>query len=380
MPSPNNRLLISVAGSGKTTYLIHEALKIRDSQVVITTYTEANEMEIRRKFMEINRSIPGNITIQTWFSFLIQHGVKPYQGAIFRGEINGMILVSGQSGIKFKTKAGIPIPYAEGKDFINHYFSPSGKLYSDKLSKFVIRCNTSTDGQVVDRLSRIYSHIFIDEVQDLAGNDLEIIALLFKSEMKVTLVGDPRQVTYLTHNEKLNGKYKDGNIRDFIFERCKSDCAVDETTLKFSHRNNAEICQFSSRLYPDLPVSLPCSCESCRTVQSGHTGVFLIRPGDVDLYRSQYQPTVLRYQLAVPPEWNYGNCKGLGFERILIYPTSPISTYLRNGKLEKVEKGKTKRAFDIAKLYVAITRAKYSVGFVYDYSNETFIEGIKQWP
>lgn len=379
MPSPNNRLLISVAGSGKTTFLINEALKIKEGQVVITTYTEANELEIRKKFMEINRSIPGNITIQTWFSFLIQHGVKPYQGAIFRGEINGMILVSGQSGIQFKTKMGAPIPYAEAKDFNNHYFSPSGKLYSDKLSKFVIRCNASTNGQVVDRLSRIYSHLFVDEVQDLAGNDLEILALLFKSKMKVTLVGDPRQVTYLTHNEKLNSKYKDGNIKGFISERCKNDCEIDESTLKFSHRNNAEICHFSSRLYPALPVSLPCACDSCRCYQSEHEGVFLIRPDEVELYRSLYHPTVLRYQLAIAPEWNYGNCKGLGFERVLIYPTSPITTYLKNGKLEKVEKGKTKSAFDIAKLYVAVTRAKYSVGIVYDYRNETFIDGLKKW-
>ena len=33
----------------------------------------------KKKFIEINGSIPKNVTIQTWFSMLLQHGVKPYQ-------------------------------------------------------------------------------------------------------------------------------------------------------------------------------------------------------------------------------------------------------------------------------------------------------------
>jgi len=73
-----NKLIIAAAGAGKTTYLINEALK-QDKEVLITTYTEANESEIKKKFIEINGAIPKNVTIQTWFSMLLQHGVKPYQ-------------------------------------------------------------------------------------------------------------------------------------------------------------------------------------------------------------------------------------------------------------------------------------------------------------
>ena len=73
----SNRLILAAAGSGKTTYLVNEALKIKDTKVLITTYTDANEQEIKKKFYEINGCVPENVTIQTWFSFLIQHGVKP---------------------------------------------------------------------------------------------------------------------------------------------------------------------------------------------------------------------------------------------------------------------------------------------------------------
>ncbi len=61
-----NKLIIAAAGSGKTTFLVNQAKEIQDENVIITTYTEANEAEIRNKF---NGHVPPNITIQTWFSF-----------------------------------------------------------------------------------------------------------------------------------------------------------------------------------------------------------------------------------------------------------------------------------------------------------------------
>ena len=74
-----NKLIIAAAGSGKTTYLVDKAKEIKHENVLITTYTEENENEIRKKF---DGSIPSNITIQTWFSFLLQHGVRPYQSVM----------------------------------------------------------------------------------------------------------------------------------------------------------------------------------------------------------------------------------------------------------------------------------------------------------
>ncbi|MBK6484303.1 MAG: hypothetical protein IPG01_14510 [Chitinophagaceae bacterium] len=118
--------------------------------------------------------------VQTWFSFLLQHGVRPFQGELFEKEITGLILVNSQSGLKYITK-GIPVYFSEEKEFEHHYFSKDTKIFSDKISKFVFRCNEISKGLVIDRLSRIYSHIFIDEVQDLAGYDLELLKLLFKA-------------------------------------------------------------------------------------------------------------------------------------------------------------------------------------------------------
>lgn len=38
-----------------------------------------------------------------------------------------------------------------------------------------------------------------------------------------------------------------------------------------------------------------------------------------------------------------------------------------------------KDALDRAKLYVALTRARYSVTFVYDYADDSFIEGVTKF-
>ena len=77
-----DNLIIAAAGSGKTSYLISEALKRKNERILITTYTQANESEIRKKIITANKFIPENIIIQTWFSFLIKHGVKPFQGCL----------------------------------------------------------------------------------------------------------------------------------------------------------------------------------------------------------------------------------------------------------------------------------------------------------
>ena len=55
-------------------------------------------------------------------------------------------------------------------------------------------------------MGEIYSHIYIDEIQDLAGEDIEILNLLFNSKIQIQCVGDVKQSTYTTYNAKKNKK------------------------------------------------------------------------------------------------------------------------------------------------------------------------------
>jgi DNA helicase-2/ATP-dependent DNA helicase PcrA len=391
----NNQLKISAAGSGKTTYLINKALALpKEEQVLITTYTEANEAEIRSKILKKKKCIPSNLTIQTWFSFLIQHGIRPFQGSmnnqLWGNDITGMLLVSEQSGLKYRTKRG-PVYWSEEEDFDKHYFTPSWKIYSDKISKFIVKCDKLTDGDIISRVSRIYSHIYIDEVQDLAGYDLELIKLLFKSKSDILLVGDPRQVTYLTHHSSKNKKYQDGKIKNYLLENCKSllaEDSIDEGTLKKSHRNNKEICDYASKLFDGIyEKSEPCKCDSCRAEEVKHTGVFVVKRPDIADYLKKYKPVQLRWNRSTLVNqdysvYNFGESKGQTHNRVLIYPTSKMIDWIKNNSFDFSKKvgGKTVKIQGAKeKFYVAITRARQSVAIVYDYSDDEIIEGVQKY-
>ena len=365
-----NKLIVAAAGAGKTTFLVNEALKIKDERVLITTYTQANEAEIRKKIIEVNTCIPPNVIVQTWFSFLLQHGVRPFQGGLFEKEITGLILVNSQSGLKYYIK-GKPIYFSEEKEFERHYFSKETKIYSDKISKFVFKCNANSDGAVIERICKIYSHIFIDEVQDLAGYDLELLKLLFKASSNTLLVGDPRQGTYSTNSSAKNKKFKKSAIINF-FEDDSLGIETDTTSLTTNYRCKESICNLSNKLFKDLPPTI-----SGNTKTSTHDGVFLVRKVDVNEYLKTYSPVQLRENVKTEVNANYrvmnfGESKGLAFDRVLIYPTNPILKWLTDNTSELAPTSRSK-------FYVALTRARFSVGIICEYSEKTEIEGIEKW-
>lgn len=72
------------------------------------------------------------------------------------------------------------------------------------------------------------------------------------------------------------------------------------------------------------------------------------------------------------PAMNFGESKGLSFDRVLIYPTDPIKKWLQNHSSELAPTSRSK-------LYVAITRARYSVAFVYDFKDNESISSIKNF-
>lgn len=380
-----NKLIIAAAGAGKTTHLVNMALQ-QTSNVLITTFTDENESEIRNKFIEICGYIPKHITIQTWFSFLLQHGVRPYQGTcyseLFDKEVRGILLVNSQSGIKYsfqKNGKKINVLYSEKDEFIQHYFSSDMKLFTDKLSKFVVRSNERSQGKVIERICNIFPNIYVDEVQDLAGYDLELLKLLFHSTSSIICVGDPRQVTYYTHWGKTNNQYRNGRIKAFIQEKCykRDGIEVDEETLSASHRNNKQICDYSNQLYPRLSEAYPCFCIDCHPNVIEHQGVYVVEEENLDYYLDRYHPVQLRYSIEKNvnqkyPCYNFGESKGKSFERVVIYPTKDIKKWILNHSSQLSDLVR-------AKFYVAITRARFSVALVMSDSDCQEITDLPIW-
>ncbi|MCF7859096.1 MAG: UvrD-helicase domain-containing protein [Candidatus Cloacimonetes bacterium] len=372
----SNKLIIASAGSGKTEHIVTES-KSTKNKVLLLTYTLSNEDEIKKRFFYKYGCIPSNITIQTWFSFLIQHWVKPYQGSmhdeLFVKNIRGMLFTNQQSAIRYQGRKG-PVYWKEEETF-KHYFTSDMRLFSDKVAKFAVKCNQKSSNATINRLSKLYDNIFIDEVQDLAGWDLEVLKILFSSNIKVLLVGDPRQVTYLTHVDRKYRKYNYGKIKDFVENELSSSitCELDEESLINSHRCVEQICSFSSKLYPDLQTT--CSCSNYQETE--HIGLFFVNQNDIQYYLDKYQPIQLRWNrntccCELSAIYNFGESKGHTFNRVLIYPTSKMIEWIENNSTSLKEETR-------AKFYVAITRARYSVAFVLPDSKEINTDSIELW-
>lgn len=366
------RLVIASAGSGKTTSIVKEAIqKSKIENVLITTYTDANAEGIRQKLIKEIGCVPSNITVQTWFSFLLQHGVRPYQGSIGINKnmwdcpIVGCLLTDGDSAI---IQRGGKTFRKNSKNY-SYYLTQDNKIFTDKLSEFAIKCNQNN--QVINRLSKIFQYIFIDEVQDFSGYDLDFLALLIESPITLIMVGDPRQSTYRTSNVRYNCQYAGGNMVQFISDKCLDRyVSVDTTSNITNYRCNKNICDFSNMLFLNYPQA---RALYERYEGYEHQGIFLISSGDVARYISTYNPVQLRWNKGKDvyhnaPVYNLGESKGLEFDRVLIYPTRPFINWLRDHSSNLPDEAR-------AKFYVGLTRAKYSVGIVCDKD----IENIERW-
>lgn len=355
----SNKLIIAAAGAGKTTYIIKKAIKLEDKNILITTFTDANEQEIKNKIIKIKGYIPSNITIQSWFSFLIKHGIKPYQSVMFECKINGVCMVNTKSGLKYKTK-GKPIYYSDNE--IENFFNDKYRVYSDKISKLACLVNKKSNGAIVNRLTKIFDNIYIDEIQDMAGYDLEFIKLILQSSINVCMVGDIRQTVYSTHWDKKNSQYKYSKLLNYFKKECKNiKLEIDDSTLNSSYRNCKEICYFANKLYKEYSEVISLNYDEVE-----HKGLFYIKEEDIERYLSKYKPVQLIHDSKTKVNnnyltYNFGGSKGLTFDRVLIHPTKDILKWFKTYDVKLSEQTK-------AKLYVALTRAKYSVAIVDKYN------------
>jgi DNA helicase-2/ATP-dependent DNA helicase PcrA len=346
MTLSTSRSIVSAAGSGKTTLVVEDAISRPGEKIALLTYTNNNESEIRKKFYELYGAIPNHVVIATWFQFLLSECVRPYQNFVYdKHRIESLDFVNGKSAL-----------YVPKSNVDRYYFNQGRYIYSDKISEFACLCNQKSGGRVINRLKNIFDHIFIDEVQDLAGYDFELLDLFLRAKIPMLLVGDNRQSTYATNNSEKNKKYKGIHIVDLL-EKWQKSGLCEKSYLTISYRCNQKICDIADHLYPDMPATL-----SKNEKITGHDGVFVVSEELAEQYISEYSPEILRYDVRTDCNghnaMNFGSSKGLTFDRVLIFPNGPIKKYMSSGDIENVMKSR-------AKLYVAITRAKYSVAFVF---------------
>lgn len=353
-----NHFIHSAAGTGKTTKIVSLATKLAvryHKRVVITTYTQENTIEIYDKVIAQIGYIPSNLSIFPWYTFLLNDFVRPYQNLLkVKDRINNVLLVSKKSTLYVKKTE-------------TAYYLNNNRIFSDKISEFAYECNQANNNCIIDRVAQCYDYIFIDEAQDLSGYDFELITALLYSKCNIVMVGDARQTSYQTTHSSKNNQY---NINLCKYFEDKSKKKLGKLTyFNKSYRCNQAICTFADKIFPDYPAT-----TSANTKTTEHDGIFIIQKDNLKQYIETFRPKILIWdKKAIKstqgyPALNIGLSKGKTYDRILIIPTKPMIKFLTQGITDKNYK-----------FYIAVTRARYSVAFLFDKPRNIIHADVSLW-
>lgn len=379
----DNKVIFAAAGNGKTYNLCKQAINLAKTSkkyILLISYTHEGVISIEKEYKKQNFGIiDSNVKILTWYSFLLQEFIKPYQNLlelkIYKKEENFFISENYIKSIAFYEEENKNSRFFKA-EHIQYYMKANGDLIKDKVSQFAFLYLDSLKNNVLNRLETIYSNIFFDEIQDCAGWDLEILKKLFASKIVITCVGDYKQATFRTNNSKKNSKYRDDKIKIFFEELSqKSQCQI--TYENNTRRFNKEICNFINTIHNDQDSLVTSEEDSIDNIIE-NTGVYIIESKYLELYCNYYNPTIVRYNKKTNIKFkhtcktfNYGTSKGQTFDRAVIIPVNTVLDFIFQG--EKIKAPQT-----LSKFYVACTRARHSIVFLIDNIKNTNLFELTQ--
>lgn len=362
-----NTLCIAGAGSGKTHKIVTESIAEieRGGTVLVVTYTTSNQNELRNRFRDVYGKSCSRFVVKGLFTFYLEDMVRPYQRALFSQRINEVFFNDRNPHLPPKSK--FPIPGRQ-EQLADKSFNPlhfltacETKAHTGFLAKLAARIAKSTKNAAAIRLGEIYSRVYFDEVQDLVGWDYDVLKLLSKSMgSPISCVGDFRQTVYDTsfghkHPQTAQEKIRAFEAMGFILD-----------SLPLNRRCIQAICTVADAVHKGPYAQSKSGVTAVPAEFAHHVGVFVVKQSDVADYITAYGPTVLRWQInsgkKVLPEnarcYTFGSSKGLGFDRVMILPVESQEGFvLKEDHVFETEAAQNK-------MYVAITRARYSVGFI----------------
>ena len=319
-------LMLAVAGSGKTTYLI--SLLNLEQRFLLVTYTRNNYEHLKRSVIRKFGYFPENIKVLKYFQFVYTFCYKPFCGLDKRS-----------SGICFKQPPEYT-RYRPGTD--EFYRTRSGRLYHNRIAHY---CSAQCVDGIKARLDKYYDYLLIDEVQDFAGRDFNMLLNILPDGCNTICVGDFYQHTYDT---SLDGNVNHGlydDYRRFLKKWTDVGVTIDTTTLSRTHRCSSEVCSFVN----DMGIAIESTGEADGNVY------ILDKEEDADAILTNGRIPKLFLEKSNQfrcASMNWGASKGIdSFEDVCVVLNKTAQKLLENRKLIELNP-KTKN-----KLYVACTRA-----------------------
>ncbi|MEN5250905.1 UvrD-helicase domain-containing protein [Alcaligenes aquatilis] len=341
----DNSVTLAVAGSRKTQGIVDYCAELPTTRrALIVTFTQKNQSELKHRLAQHAGNHLG-IEVAGWYTLLLRHFCKPFLPFKFPSR---RIL-----GFNFD---GRPGRYASG---LRRFLDSNDHVYACELARLATELIADTQGALTQRLTAIYDEILIDEIQDLAGYDWDILDALLDTSIRVSMVGDIRQSVLSTNprGQRNRGYAYTEAIHWFRSRQEQGRLSLTERTTTWRCRQ--EIASFSDSIFNANWEFPPTHSEN--TEKTDHDGVFLVHPSHVPAYIERFSPQSLRSTASSGRRFNldflnFNVAKGATYQRVLIIPTAPIENFIRRGiSLEP-------RA--AASFYVAVTRASQSVGIV----------------
>jgi DNA helicase-2/ATP-dependent DNA helicase PcrA len=357
--TPNSEIVLAVAGSRKTQSIIDECVRAgKERRILILTYTKANQDEIGRR-LDGSLGLQANVEVMGWFSFLITHIVRPFLPFVFPGQR--------VQGFDFDSKYQ---RYESAQSF-KRYFNGLGQVRRVHLAHLARLIIGASSGTAIARLGRLYDQIYIDEVQDLCGWDLEVLDSFLRGGIALKMVGDVRQAILSTNPEERKHKqFKFMPVWRW-FKQQELHGLLEITTRNVTWRCRQEVADFADGLFDKSWAFGSTISNNARSTP--HDGMFAVWESDVAAYVETYRPLFLRDGAGTargkPYSFlNIGVSKGLSSEHVAIWPTKAVRDYLGSGKALTEAQASS--------LYVAVTRAEQSVGFVVP---DGHINSLERW-
>jgi len=259
----DKRVMLAVAGSGKTYTLCHSINE--NEKNLILAYTNENIHNITNELLKRYTYVPEKTEVMTFDKFIYQYIVCPYEPTIrqyfnepdFKRKGITILEPPKPSFAIENIRRKNPDYHAQGE--LAHYHK-EGKYYCSLLSELIMKVkkrHINLAKKAISNLNILFDKILIDEFQDFREYDYELINAFIKYCNNILLVGDYYQHSVSGTNNSgkpFTKKEKDENDKKIII--CydeyvdllkRNGALVDTTTLIKSKRCPNEICQFISK-------------------------------------------------------------------------------------------------------------------------------------
>ncbi len=332
----DKRVILSVAGSGKTSFIINQLNPTK--KALLITYTKNNYENLRKKVFSKFNYFPDTIHIFTYFDFLYNFCYKPYLYFQFPAK-----------GIYWDP----PPAFTQRLSRTNQsfYIDSKKRLYHNRISKLLDVHNVFS--KINHRIEKYFDCLFVDEVQDFNGHDFNFLMNITKANVGLCFVGDFYQHTFDTSVDGNINKNLYSSLDKYKKKLASNGIIIDCCTLNNSFRCSPSICKFVEQ---NLNISISSHQQNDTRIELVEDATLANQLFLCDKTIKLFYQNHRKYPCFSE---NWGASKGMdSYQDVCVILNKSTYDLFKKNRLSEMNE-KTRNKF-----YVACTRAKRHLFFI----------------